>query len=580
MLKDLTALLEDRDAARLRRLTALLALAAALQGAVLVLAVPVFQRLLDGDPDTALPWLAVAAAACALYAAVQWGAQAMAFRVGGETARALHRLLGDRLPRLPLGWFTRARTGQVVEIATAGIPQLMSYPAILLRPLVTALVTPAVTVVGLALWDGRYALTVALTGCAAAAVTRFARRRVADAERERHRALDEAAGRVLEFATAQQVLRAFGRSDAGALDDALVHADRAARRSMTAIVPGLVVFSFAVQLAFACCLSLALALLVSGDLTAGACVGLLVVTTRLVAIGASGAELAAASRTTGGTIDRVASVLTAPALPEPATAAPESGDGPVAEFRDVVFGYGGDPVLRNVSFTLPRRGLTALVGPSGSGKTTVTRLLARFWDVDEGAVLVCGRDVREAPSDEVLARIAPVFQDVHLFDDTVAANIRLGRPDAGDAEFDEAVALAGVAEMARDLPDGLDTRVGEGGARLSGGQRQRVAIARAILKAAPLTVLDEATAALDPENALVVRRTLDVLRGRGSVLVIAHHLATVRDADRIVVLDGGRVADRGTHDELAGRPGLYREFTEGRAGDRGWRFAAVGRARS
>jgi ATP-binding cassette subfamily B protein IrtB len=217
--------------------------------------------------------------------------------------------------------------------------------------------------------------------------------------------------------------------------------------------------------------------------------------------------------------------------------------------------------------------MTALVGASGSGKTTITRLIARFWDVDDGVVRVGGVDVREQATEDLMAQLALVFQDVYLFDDTLEANIRLGRVGATEEEVREAAHLAGVDEIIERLPNGWSTRVGEAGARLSGGERQRVSVARALLKEAPIVLLDEATAALDPENERFVQRSLHRLAERSTLLVIAHRLDTVAAADQIVVLDEGHVAEVGTHAELLDLSGRYADFWESRRRARGWRLA-------
>ena len=199
----------------------------------------------------------------------------------------------------------------------------------------------------------------------------------------------------------------------------------------------------------------------------------------------------------------------------------------------------------------------ALVGPSGAGKTTVANLLLRFWDPESGVVRLFGHDLREYTLDELRRRIALVAQDTYLFNDTLRANVLLARPEADDAALAEAVDRAALAELIASLPDGLDTVVGERGAQLSGGQRQRVAIARAFLKDAPVLILDEATSHLDAVSEAAVRAALDRLARDRTTLVIAHRLSTVRDADAIVVLDDGRVAEVGRHADLLGRRGLY-----------------------
>jgi ATP-binding cassette subfamily C protein CydCD len=232
---------------------------------------------------------------------------------------------------------------------------------------------------------------------------------------------------------------------------------------------------------------------------------------------------------------------------------------PALEMEDVRFVYPGrvEPALDGVSFEVPAGRTMALVGLSGAGKTTVAALFLRFWDPASGTVRLDGHDLRTYKLDELRARIALVAQDTYLFNDTLRNNVLLARPTATEAELATAVAKASLDEFVASLPDGLDTLVGERGAQLSGGQRQRVAIARAFLKDAPILILDEATSHLDAVNEGAVRASLALLTRERTTLVIAHRLATVRDADRIVVLDAGRIVEIGDHDALLARSGLY-----------------------
>jgi len=233
--------------------------------------------------------------------------------------------------------------------------------------------------------------------------------------------------------------------------------------------------------------------------------------------------------------------------------------GPALEMSLVTFTYPGRrrPALRDVSFVVPRGSTVALVGPSGAGKTTIASLFLRFWDPGAGTVRMDGHDLREYGLDDLRRRIALVAQDTYLFNDTLRHNILLARPDAGAADVEAAVEQAALTEFVAGLPDGLDTVVGERGAQLSGGQRQRVAIARAFLKDAPILILDEATSHLDAVSEQAVRGALDRLARSRTTLVIAHRLSTVRSAQRIVVLDDGRVAETGAHRELLDKGGLY-----------------------
>ena len=242
------------------------------------------------------------------------------------------------------------------------------------------------------------------------------------------------------------------------------------------------------------------------------------------------------------------------------------------EFRHVDFGYDSRTVLKDVSFIIPEKTSTAIVGPSGSGKTTICNLIARFYDVQKGSVLVGGVDVREFTCDSLLKNISMVFQNVYLFNDTIMNNIRFGRPDATDEEVYAAAKAARCHDFILSLPDGYGTIVGEGGGTLSGGEKQRISIARAMLKNAPIIILDEATASVDPENEHLIQEAISELTHGKTIITIAHRLATIENADQILVIDSGTVAQRGTHKQLLGQEGIYREFVRIREEAEGWQI--------
>lgn len=242
------------------------------------------------------------------------------------------------------------------------------------------------------------------------------------------------------------------------------------------------------------------------------------------------------------------------------------------EFRHVDFGYDSRTVLKDVSFIIPEKTSTAIVGPSGSGKTTICNLIARFYDVQKGSVLVGGVDVRKFTCDSLLKNISMVFQNVYLFNDTIMNNIRFGRPDATDEEVYAAAKAARCHGFIQSLPDGYGTIVGEGGGTLSGGEKQRISIARAMLKNAPIIILDEATASVDPENEHLIQEAISELTHGKTIITIAHRLATIENADQILVIDSGTVAQRGTHKQLLGQEGIYREFVRIREEAEGWQI--------
>ncbi len=245
------------------------------------------------------------------------------------------------------------------------------------------------------------------------------------------------------------------------------------------------------------------------------------------------------------------------------------------QFEQVQFGYEAKrPILKDVSFRIPEKTSTAIVGPSGSGKTTICSLLARFYDPQSGSISVGGHRLQEFTCDSLLSNISMVFQSVYLFHDTIRANICFGKPDATEAEMIAAAKKACCHDFIQALPNGYDTIIGEGGGTLSGGEKQRISIARAILKNAPIIILDEATASIDPENEHLIQAAISELTRGKTIITIAHRLATIQHADQILVVDDGRIAEAGTHAELMQKNGLYRRFTEIREKAEGWQIAA------
>lgn len=242
------------------------------------------------------------------------------------------------------------------------------------------------------------------------------------------------------------------------------------------------------------------------------------------------------------------------------------------DFTDVFFGYGEIEVLHNLSFQIPQNTTTAIVGPSGSGKSTICNLITRFYDVNSGSVKIGGHDVREFTCDSLLKNISMVFQNVYLFNDTIRNNIKFGKSDATEDEIIEAAKKACCHDFIMALPEGYDTMIGEGGSSLSGGEKQRISIARAMLKDAPIVILDEATASIDPENEHLIQEAISALTHGKTIITIAHRLATIENADQILVIDGGTVAQRGTHKELLQQEGTYKKFIQIREQVEGWRI--------
>lgn len=264
-------------------------------------------------------------------------------------------------------------------------------------------------------------------------------------------------------------------------------------------------------------------------------------------------------------------ILTAPELPRPETDTQTPANSTVT-LRDVHFGYRDAEVLHGIDLTFREGTVNALVGPSGSGKSTIAKLIASFWDVDRGSICVGGADIRALCPGHSHKLVAYVSQENFLFSGTVRENIRMGKPDATDAEVEQAARDCGCYDFIQGLENGFETEVGSGGGHLSGGERQRICIARAMLKNAPIVILDEATANVDPENEEALMAAIAALTREKTVILIAHRIKTVRNADQIFVVDKGQIVQRGTHDALMMQAGIYRQFISSRQQAVGWKL--------
>ncbi|MFH8416376.1 ABC transporter ATP-binding protein [Streptomyces collinus] len=562
MISTLLRVLGHEYAGPVRRTIALMTATAFAEGLSYALLVPVLRALFGSTPEDAWPWLAAFGAAVAVYAVLRYVSDRSGFRVGTTLLHGMYERLGEHLARLPIGWYQPGRTGELSVLASQGVLQAMSVIAHLLAPFISACVTPLTIVAVMLAVNWQLGLAgLAAVPLVAAVQQRTARATTAtDAERvEREHA---ATGRVIEYLQAQPVLRAGGRTGErfGLLDGSLKELRRAARRSTLSALPGVLGLAVTVQAVFTALLALGAYLALGGDISTADVLAILVLAARCADPLLSLAEMSGGIRAARAELIRLDDVLNTKPLPEPR--APREPARHDVEFDAVTFRHGDRAVADGVTLSVPEGRRLAVVGPSGAGKTTLLQLLARFHDVDAGAVRIGGVDVREMDSAALMARIAIVFQDVYLFDGTIEENVRLGRPDATDAEVRAAAAAARLDEVIERTPGGWSAHVGEGGALLSGGERQRVSIARALLKDAPIVLLDEITSALDPVNEAAVHAGIEELTAGRTVLQVAHRMGTVRRADRVAFLDAGRVVEQGSHEELLRHAGRYAAYWE------------------
>ena len=517
-------------------------------------------------------WL-VALAACAVVSTVtDFQGQRTSMTGALDFMHDVHHAVGDKIARLPLRWFDSDTAGTMSRAVSQEMFSLGESAAHFLYKIVSTIAGCVVIWVGSWFWDWRLGLFLTVGAPAMALFIALARRLVDRGKAIAEPAERELATRVVELARCQGALRscrAVGRY--GRLRAAFDDGARAAVRALWWETGGNLLSGAFTQVVVVGMIMLTASLAVAGTmepLPAIATIGMcLRFTTMLDDVGAAVFGVEERRQM----MNHLDAVMDAEVMDEPASRAELSEPGAV-ELDGVVFGYRtGERVLDGVSLRVPARSMCAIVGPSGSGKTTIARLVARFWDAGSGTVRVGGADVRDMPTAQLMEQLSMVFQDVYLFDDTLAANIRVGDPRADDERVRRAADLAGVTEIVDRLPGGWDARVGEGGRALSGGERQRVSIARALLKRAPIVLLDEATSALDAENEANVVAAIEELRRTSTLVVIAHKLETISAADQVVVLgDDGRVAQVGRHCRLVEVDGPYRDFWTQRTRARGW----------
>jgi ATP-binding cassette subfamily B protein IrtB len=528
----------------------------------IVLLVPLVTALFSDTPERALAWLGWLTATTVTGWLVDTATARIGFNLGFAVLDHTQHDVADRLPDVRLDWFDADHIATARQAIAATGPELVGLVVNLLTPLVTAVLLPAA--IAAALLPVSWQLGVAAMGGvplllgALWASVRLTRRADAAAGRA-NTALTE---RIIEFARIQQALRAARRVEPARslVGDALAAQHGATMRLLGMQIPGQLLFSIASQLALILLSGATTVLTVKGTLSVPAAIALIVVIARYLEPFTTLSELAPALESTRATLERIRTVLTAPLIDAGTQTLRGQSSAARIEFDDVTFGYHGAPVIDRVSFCLQPGTTTAIVGPSGSGKSTILALIAGLHQPTRGRVLVDGLDAVTLDAETRRAASSVVFQHPYLFHGTIRENVLVGNPDANDEEFSRAVALARVDELTNRLPEGVETVVGEAGSALSGGERQRVSIARALLKPAPILLVDEATSALDTENEAAVVDSLTADPASRTRVIVAHRLASIRHADRVLFLEDGRIVEDGSVDELLAAGGRFSEF--------------------
>lgn len=575
---------------KLRNLTLGFILAAFLQGLTFALLIPFLKQFFTGEVTPELIAL-IAALGIITFLVTAW-VTIRSYKISVyDICGTFIERVAEQVLSLPLGWFDARRQALIAAAVSKEVNTLSHVASIVIPGLMNGLVVPLVMVLATFIVDWRLALLMVAAILPLYATWGLMRRRALASHRLETQAAIIAAGRLIEYAGLQPVLRANGVVEAGwqPLDQALSAESAATINAMTQKSRPIQQFSFLIQLTFALVLLVGLYLAQNQQLDILSFIAIATIAARVTVPLSQSIIYAAEAHNAEIALLSVKEIFDAQPLPE-VQALPEGRalpevqalpeDREISEtressetrsdvtitFKDVSFGYlPNRPVLENISFTAPAGQITALVGASGCGKSTILRLAARFWDVQSGQVSLGGTDVRQLPLAELMQQTSMVFQDVFLFDTTIRENLLLARPDATEAQLLAAAQAARLDKVIESLPAGWETEVGQGGLKLSGGERQRVAIARAFLKDAPILLLDEITSALDGENEMAITGVIrELSRGR-TVIVVAHRLTTIQNADQVVVLaldeqGSGRIIQQGTPAQLAQQPGAYADF--------------------
>ncbi|MCR5376387.1 MAG: ABC transporter ATP-binding protein/permease [Lachnospiraceae bacterium] len=469
--------------------------------------------------------------------------------------------LGNHLRKLPMGYFTEGNIGKISSVLATDMVFIEENCMGVLSELVSFLISQGLMVVMMFVMDWRTGLLSLLVTGAFVLVGNGMLKNTMAHSKAKQECSESLTEEVLDFAEGIGIVKSYNML--GERSKRLTDEFEKSCKDSISFEVDYTPWSRALNLCFgigtAAVLALAAYLHHSGTISNVYMVGMsLFLFDMFVAIKSYYAQMARLT-VTSASLDRIEEVMKAREMPDEGTFVLEEGveSAPEIAYEHVSFGYTDKTVLQDVSFTMKKGSMTALVGPSGGGKSTVASLLARFWDVRSGSVMVRGRDIRTVSLGNLMDQIGMVFQRVYLFQDTVYNNIAMARPEASREEVMEAAKKARCYDFIMQLPQGFDTVIGEGGASLSGGEQQRISIARCILKDAPIVILDEATASVDADNERAIQEAISELCRDKTLLVIAHRLKTIRDADQILVITDGQIRERGTHESLMAANGIY-----------------------
>ena len=534
----------------------------------------VLRALTEGNMTTSTAWASLGIMLLSIAGTVVTGHISRMSEIDGSYIMCANKRIkiGDRMKYMPMGYFNSHSLGNITAAVTTTMADIEEIAPRVIDKSINGLIHAVIIAAAVMIFDWRIGLIVIAGIALFVGVNALLQGKSRKLAPKRQAAQAKLVGAVLEYIQGMSVVKAFhlDKTANKTIDKAIADCQKNNFDLEKTFIPYFGVQQLILRLTSVVVVLASIAFCLNGAMELFMCllmmISAFIIYSQLEVAGSMSSLL----RTIDVSIDRVDEIHQTPVMDETGSAlSPRSFD---IEFKNVSFSYDKKKIIDNVSFKIPQGTTTAVVGPSGGGKTTLCNLMARFWDVDEGTVTLGSGNVKDYTLDSLLSNISMVFQNVYLFNDTIASNIKFGKPDATMDEVVEAAKKACCHEFVAALPDGYDTVIGEGGTTVSGGEKQRISIARAMLKDAPVIILDEATANVDPENESKLQAAIAELTQGKTIVMIAHRLKTVRSADQILVVNEGKIVQRGTHDELVKTPGIYADFIGVRQKAIGWKL--------